>query len=117
MRHALLAYAERSARAARCAGLYGVIAVRTHANEPFVVNREVRAVVVPAGTEITLQPGQAGFITQALGGSFTVYLDGNLFRIAGADADAIGQEVVAAPQLPPNATDEDIKKLVWDQMR
>ena len=91
--------------------------MRTHANEPFVVNREVRAVVVPAGTEITLQPGQAGFITQALGGSFTVYIDGNLFRIAGADADAIGQEVVAAPQLPPNATDEDIKKVVWDQMR
>jgi len=91
--------------------------VHTHTNEPFVVNREVRAVVVPAGTEVTLQPGQAGYITQALGGSFTVYLEGNLFRIAGADADAIGKEVVKAPELPPDATDEDIKKLVWDQMR
>jgi probable FeS assembly SUF system protein SufT len=91
--------------------------MRSHASEPFVVNREVRAVVVPAGTEIKLQAGQAGYITQALGGSFTVYLDGSLFRIAGEDADAIGKEVVKGPELPPNATEEDIRKLVWDQMR
>ncbi len=91
--------------------------MRTHANEPFVVSREVRAVVVPAGTDVTLQPGQAGFITQALGGSFTVYLEGNLFRISGADADAIGKEVVSAPELPPDATDEDVRKLAWEQMR
>src|SRR2546430_4436932 len=69
-------------------------AMRRHENEPFVVNREVRAVIVPAGQEVKLKPGQAGYITQALGGSFTVYLEGNLFRIAGEDADAIGQEAV-----------------------
>ena len=83
--------------------------MRTHTSEPFVVNREVCAVVVPAGTEIKLQPGQAGYITQALGGSFTVYLEGNLFRIAGEDADAIGKEPVKAPELPPNATEEDVR--------
>lgn len=91
--------------------------MRSQSYEPFVVNREVRAVVVPAGTEVKLQPGQAGYITQALGGSFTIYLDGNLLRIAGEDADAIGQEVVKPPELPPDATNEDIRKLVWDQMR
>ena len=90
--------------------------MRRHENEPFVVNREVRAVVVPAGQEVRLKPGQAGYITQALGGSFTVYL-GNLFRIAGEDADAIGQEVVKAPELPPNATVEDVRKLAWEQLR
>ena len=78
--------------------------MRTHANEPFVVNREVRGVVVPAGTEVMLQPGQAGYITQALGGSFTVYVEGNLFRIAGEDADAIGKEAVKPLELPPDAT-------------
>ena len=41
-------------------------------------------------------PGQAGYITQALGGSFTVYVEGNLFRIAGKDADALGKEAAAA---------------------
>src|SRR5256885_5522921 len=44
-------------------------AMRRQENEPFVVNREVRAVIVPAGQEVRLKPGQAGYITQALGGS------------------------------------------------
>lgn len=91
--------------------------MRTHESEPFVVRREVRAVVVPAGNEVTLKPGQAGYITQALGGSFTVYLEGNLFRISGEDADAIGKEPVKAPELPPDATEEDVRKLAWEQMR
>ena len=91
--------------------------MRRHENEPFVVSREVRAVIVPAGQEVKLKPGQAGYITQALGGSFTVYLEGNLFRIAGEDADAIGQEPVKAPELPPNAGEEDVKRLAWEQMR
>ena len=91
--------------------------MRRHENEPFVVNREVRAVMVPAGQEVKLKPGQAGYITQALGGSFTVYLEGNLFRIAGEDADAIGQEAVKPPELPPNANVEDVKQLAWEQMR
>jgi probable FeS assembly SUF system protein SufT len=66
---------------------------------------------------VNLKPGQAGYITQALGGSFTVYLEGNLFRISGGDADAIGKESVQTPELPPNATEEDVRKLAWDQMR
>jgi len=91
--------------------------LRSYENEPFVVNRDVTAIVVPAGAEVTLRTGQAGYITQALGGSFTVYLEGNLFRIAGEDADAIGKEVVKPPELPANATDEDVRQLAWDQMR
>jgi probable FeS assembly SUF system protein SufT len=86
-------------------------------NEPFVVQRDVKAVAIPAGVEVNLKLGSVGYITQALGGSFTVYIDGNLFRIGGEDADAIGQEAVAAPQLPPNAGEDDIKKLAWEQMR
>jgi probable FeS assembly SUF system protein SufT len=91
--------------------------MRSHENEPFIVNREVRAVLVPAGAEVKLKPSQTGYITQALGGSFTVYVEGNLFRIAGEDAEAIGKQAVKAPELPPNATEEDVRKLAWDQMR
>src|ERR1700759_252290 len=91
--------------------------MRSNENEPFVVNRDVRAVIVPAGVEVKLKPGQAGYITQALGGSFTVYVEGNLFRISGEDADAIGKEAVKAPELPPNATEDDVRQLAWDQMR
>ena len=65
--------------------------MRAYENEPIVVQREVKAVAIPAGAEVNLKLGSVGYITQALGGSFTVYIDGNLFRIAGQDADAIGK--------------------------
>jgi probable FeS assembly SUF system protein SufT len=91
--------------------------VRSHENEPVVIYREVNAVVVPAGQDVTLKPGQAGYITQALGGSFTLYIDGNLYRLAGADADAIGKEVLKVPELPQNATDADVLDAVWAQLR
>jgi probable FeS assembly SUF system protein SufT len=58
-----------------------------------------------------------GYITQALGGSFTVYIDGNLFRIAGQDADAIGKTAATAPEVPPGASEEDIRKIIWQQLR
>ena len=73
--------------------------------------------MVPAGVPVTLREGKIGFITQALGGSFTVYVEGNLFRIPGKDADALGKEAVIGPELPPNATDDDVRELVWEQMR
>jgi probable FeS assembly SUF system protein SufT len=91
--------------------------MRSHENEPVVVKRDVKAVIVPAGVEVDLKAGQAGYITQALGGSFTLYIEGNLFRIRGEDADAIGKDVVAPPELPPNATEEDVRKLIWEQLR
>jgi probable FeS assembly SUF system protein SufT len=88
-----------------------------HENEPFVVQREVKAVAIPAGTEVNLKLGSVGYITQALGGSFTVYIDGNLFRIAGHDADAIGKTAAKAPELPPGASEEDIKDIIWQQLK
>mgnify|MGYP001314905018 CR=1 FL=1 len=86
-------------------------------NEPVVLNRDVEAVIVPAGTALTLKAGLAGYITQALGGSFTLYIEGNLYRIPGEQADAIGKEPVRAPELPPGATEEDVRELAWAQMR
>jgi probable FeS assembly SUF system protein SufT len=91
--------------------------MRQHDREPFVVSRDVKAVLVPAGIEVKLRTGSVGYITQALGGSFTVYVEGNLFRIAGEDADAIGREPPQRLVLPPDATDADVEKLAWDQLR
>ena len=91
--------------------------MRTHDNEPFVLRRDVKAVMVPAGIEIELKSGQSGFITQALGGSFRLYMEGTLFRMNGADADAIGKDVVNAPDLPTNASDDDVLAAAWDQLR
>lgn len=61
--------------------------------------------------------GTVGYITQSLGGSFTVFVDGNLFRVAGIDADAIGKEPVMPLVLPENATEDDVEHLLWEQMK
>jgi probable FeS assembly SUF system protein SufT len=91
--------------------------MRANENEPVVIQRDVEAVMVPSGQAITLKLGLAGYITQALGGSFTLYVEGNLYRIPGDQADAIGKEVTRRPQLPPNATEDDVRDLAWEQMR
>jgi probable FeS assembly SUF system protein SufT len=91
--------------------------MRSYENEPVVIQRDVEAVMVPGGQPITLKLGLAGYITQALGGSFTLYIEGNLYRLPGEAADAIGKEVVRAPELPPDATEEDVRALAWQQMR
>ena len=86
-------------------------------SQPCQFERDCRAVMIPSGDEVTIPAGTVGYITQALGGSFTVFVDGNLFRIAGVDADAIGKEPVRPPSLPVDATEEDVEKLVWEQIK
>jgi len=88
-----------------------------HTNDPFKLSRDVEAVIIPAGEPLMLREGTTGFITQALGGSFTVYVEGNLFHIAGSNADALGLEVVPPPDVPENATDKDIESIVWQQLK
>ena len=88
-----------------------------HASQPCQFERDCEVVMVPSGEEVTLPAGTVGYITQSLGGSFTVFVDGNLFRVAGANADAIGKEPVMPPSLPEDASDEDVEQLVWAQMK
>jgi probable FeS assembly SUF system protein SufT len=86
-------------------------------SEPVRFERNCKAILVPAGDDVELPAGSIGYITQALGGSFTVYVEGNLFRINNHDADAIGKEPMEAPSLPDNATDDDVEQLVWSQLK
>ncbi len=88
-----------------------------HTNEAVTLERDVKATIIPAGDELLLRQGTSGFITQSLGGSFTVYIEGNLFRIAGADADALGKEPEPPPDVPENPTDADIENVIWNQLR
>ncbi|MDB6121621.1 MAG: hypothetical protein JWQ71_614 [Pedosphaera sp.] len=78
--------------------------------------------MIPVGTRVTLQAGEQAFITQSLGGSHTVIVNGNMFRIEGKDADALGMEVVAKPAQFGTApvgpmTQERVEKEVWNQLR
>jgi probable FeS assembly SUF system protein SufT len=86
-------------------------------NEPVVFERDCEAVLIPVGEKVSLAQGTSGYVTQALGGSFTVYIEGNLFRVAGIDADAIGKEPIRPPIVPEDASDEEFESVIWDQMR
>lgn len=86
------------------------------APEPVTLTRDCPAVHVPSGEPGTIPAGTPVTITQDLGGSFTVHGGGNLFRIAGTEADALGREPLAQPTLPEGASDQDVEALVWAQM-
>ena len=91
--------------------------MNNYTSEPTHFERDCDVVMIPSGDQLTMPAGTVGYITQALGGSFTVFVDGNLFRVAGQDADAIGKEPVAPPSLPDDATDDDVEILVWRQLK
>src|SRR5258708_33942661 len=89
-------------------------------NQTVNLARDVEASVVPVGTKVTLVKGEEAYITQSLGGSYTVIVRGNMFRVEGKDADALGLEVTAAPvsgsagqQAPP----EQLEKEIWQALR
>ena len=86
-------------------------------SEPVKFERDCAAVLVPQGESVSLPAGSVGYITQSLGGSFTVFVEGNLFRIAGEDADAIGKPLPEPLRLPEGAGDDEVEKLVWQQLR
>ncbi|MDE2070127.1 MAG: putative Fe-S cluster assembly protein SufT [Gammaproteobacteria bacterium] len=84
---------------------------------PIPLRRACKARMVPSGNEVILPEGIILNVTQSLGGSFTVYVEGNLFRVAGEDADALGLEPPEQPTLPENHSESDVEKLVWEQMK
>jgi probable FeS assembly SUF system protein SufT len=79
------------------------------------VKREVEAALIPSGTKVMLQPGTHVMVTQALGNSYTVYVNGNLVRIAGKDGDALGLVMLEIPDV--NEMDVTVEEKVWIQLR
>jgi len=89
-------------------------------SESKTLTRDVEAAIVPVGTKVTLQKGEQAHITQSLGGSYTVIVNGNMFRIADKDADALGLEVQAQPAAVPAGgpvTQELLEKQVWEALK
>jgi probable FeS assembly SUF system protein SufT len=87
-------------------------------DEPVMLTRDVGATIIPVGDRVTLQKGQQAQITQSLGGSYTVIVNGNMFRIEGKDADALGLEVAAKPVGTGGPiSHEQLEKEVWNQLR
>ena len=85
--------------------------------ELVVTTRAVRAEIVPQGEVVELDAGTEAMITQALGGSFTLLVHGQLMRLRGADADAIGKPVPETPALPADAGPDELRGLVWQTLK
>lgn len=72
---------------------------------------------MPTGDPITIPGGSFITLTQTLGGSFTVIVNGNMARIAGVDADAIGltvEPLTFPDSVTPDGVDEEH---VWHALR
>jgi probable FeS assembly SUF system protein SufT len=80
--------------------------------------RECEGVQVPAGNKMMLEKGIEAFITQSLGGTFTLQVPayGGLFRVAGKDADALGKTPQDAGAVVA-AGGGDVEAMVWEQLK
>mgnify|MGYP005681165183 FL=1 len=76
--------------------------------------RDVDAYMVPSGDEVKLLAGNLVRITQALGGNYTVIMNGNMVQIRAENADALGIEVKEQEKAEPSG---DIEKQIWDQLK
>jgi probable FeS assembly SUF system protein SufT len=85
--------------------------------ETLTLTRDVVGILIPAGTRVELPEGADATITQALGGSYTVQVQGHLFRIDGKDADALGKTPEQAPQVSANASEDEVAEAVRTQLK
>ena len=85
---------------------------------PIKILRDCDSTLIPSGDKITLIKGTLVRVTQALGGDFTLYVNGNLVKLSGKDADAIGREVKDLVSESININNEEYsEELVWEQLR
>jgi len=85
-------------------------------NKIITISRNCDATMIPAGEKIVLIEGTHVRITQSLGGNFTVLVNGNLVKVLGQDADALGLEEVIKKELkvPTRLANEAD---IWDAMK
>lgn len=83
-------------------------------NDTIEVTRECEAMLIPSGVKVTIQMGSLVMITQALGNSYTVYVNGNLARVAGKDGDALGMVILEEPDVNdlPGTTEDKVWELL-----
>ncbi|MYM63002.1 putative Fe-S cluster assembly protein SufT [Pseudomaricurvus sp. HS19] len=80
-----------------------------------VTSRDCPARRVPSGERAVLPAGQFLTINQSLGGNFTVTFQGNMYRIDGTDADAIGQQV-DLPEFADDGSGKISEEQVWEAL-
>lgn len=81
------------------------------------LTREVTAIAIPAGTSQTLPEGTEVYITQEMGGTYTIHASGLLYRIDGKDADALGRVPTEQAQDGTEETGPLEDDMVWDKLK
>ena len=85
-------------------------------NNNFIkLSRECDGVLIPSGEPLKLKKGTPVKITQSLGGYFTLYVNGNLVKLDGKFADAIGEKIETIKESNNNNTFDEA--LIWDQLK
>ena len=86
--------------------------------EIITVERDCEAILIPSGDPIKLLKGTHVRITQALGGDYTLFVNGNLVKIIGTDADAIGmkQETTKKPDVNHHPDEPLKEESIWKQL-
>ncbi|NMM79029.1 putative Fe-S cluster assembly protein SufT [Acidovorax sp. SRB_14] len=85
--------------------------------EDVQIRRPVRVERVPDGSPMELPAGALAQVTQALGSSFTLLVDGQLVRLKGADADAIGKPPPEIAPVPDTVGPDEVSSLVWQALK
>jgi probable FeS assembly SUF system protein SufT len=89
-------------------------------HEEIKLTREVAAIQIPSGDSLTLPAGTAVFITQRLGGTYTVATSQGLARISSQDVDALGVDPEEEKQKTEKAEklkDAPLEEQVWEQLK
>jgi len=77
--------------------------------------REVQGRLVPVGDRVDIPADSFVTLTQSLGGNYTVTFNGNMVRIDGTDADALGLEGLTLSFVPP-ADGQISEEQVWEAL-
>lgn len=81
------------------------------------LQRDVEVISVPFGKTITLGEDAEVSVMQAKGSSVSVIHEGRLYLVEGRNLDALGLESLPVQTLAEDASEEEIEKFVWDQLR
>lgn len=89
-------------------------------NSERTLSRDITATIVPYGDQVLIPKDTEVTITHRLGGNFTVTWMGGMAQIRGKDADALGEQAAAEPEVSADAADAEgppSDDAVWDALR
>ncbi len=89
-------------------------------HEEIKLTRDVDAIQIPSGDSLTLPSGTPVFITQKLGGTYTVATSQGLARISSQDTDALGvdpEEEKKKGEEIEKLKDAPLEEQVWAQLK